>query len=261
MKNTNIGIINMIIETNLKESYFNKELLTEIKENVDKLLNTIKDSPILQLEHQVFNNLNSKHIENELLATRYIDNNIKLFEIYTIDEINTENEKLKNILPINENQLSNKENVDFFNAVDILIKESVRHPSKVNINLQHESFGIVLKHIQKPKEKIIESDDLKMINEDVIEIAVAKFNEKYEKLNENEKQLFQKLIKTSDLEKKELLETYKKDTLNILEKNQDKEHVKENITKAIKKINEMEYKEDNVISDIIDLHELKTKLI
>ena len=260
MKNTNIGIINMVIETNLKESYFNKGLLTEAKENTNKLLSIIKDSTILQLEHQVYNNLNGKHIENELLATRYIDNNIKLFEVYTIDEIDAENEKLKSILTINENQLSNKESIDFFNAIDILIKESVRHPNDININLQHESFGVVLKHIQKPKEKIIESDDLKMINEEVIEIAVKKFNEKYEKLNENEKQLFKKLIKASDSEKKELLESYKKDALNVLE-NLNKEQVKENISKAIKKINEMEYKKDNVINDIVDLHELKNELL
>ena len=84
MKNTNIGIANLVISNKLKESYFNNNLIEESKKLTTDFLDIVKSSPILQLEFKVFNNLDNKVIENDLIATRYIDSNIKLFEIYTI---------------------------------------------------------------------------------------------------------------------------------------------------------------------------------
>jgi hypothetical protein len=54
-------------------------------------------------------------------------------------------------------------------------------------------------------------------------VFVDKFNEKYAGLNEDEKNLLQLLIKTNDKEKKELLESYRTESLTLLEAiNKDK---------------------------------------
>jgi hypothetical protein len=107
---------------------------------------------------------------------------------------------------------------------------------------------------------LVENLELDEINEDVLEIAVDKFNKKYGGLEENDKNLVNSLIKASTQEKQELLETYKSETLEILNEIED-DSTKENVEKAIKKINEMQYNKDTVDDDIIELHELKKELV
>ena len=262
MENINIGIINMIIANKIKNSYLTNESLTESKQYAQNLLVTIKNSPILQLEFEVYNNLNSKYIENESLATRYIDNNIKLFETYTIDELETEHNKLKDFVKTNsltEGVTIAGEKTVLFNAIDYLIKESLNIPNQINVNKVHESYTTVLNHLMTPKNKVLNVEDIEMVNEEIIEIATNKFNQKYGQLDGDSKKLFQTLIKSTDEEKKSLLETYKAEGLAVLQ-NLNKENVKENVTRAIKKINEMKYNKENIDNDIIDLYELKRGL-
>lgn len=263
MKNANIGIANLIISNKLKNSYFNNNLIEESKKLTLDFFNVVKNSPILQLEFKVFNNIENKHIENEVTATRYIDNNIKLFEVYTIQEIDAERRKLKPFIsegiPAFYNEIEQNK-LKLYNAIDELITESLSVPEDINVDKIHESFEYVNNHIKEPKKRLVENLDMEIINEDVIEIAVDKFNEKYKSLNEDDRNLFQKLIKANDKEKEELLETYKNESLTLL-KNVNNDSVKENITKAIQKIKEMKYNKFNIDDDIISLHELKKDLL
>jgi hypothetical protein len=260
MENANIGIVNLIISNKLKDSYFNNMLIEESKKVAFDFFDVVKSSPILQLEFKVFNNLEGKHIDNDIIATRYIDNNIKLFEIYTIDEINKEREKLKPFIV--EGIVSDDDDkVQLYNAIDTLIKESLNDNDKIDIDKIHESFTLVLNRIKEPaKKELLENVDVKPVDEDVIEIAVDKFNEKYDTLNEEDKNLLKTLIKSNDKEKQALLETYKTESLAILE-GVTKESAKEGVAKAIQKIKEMVYKKDNVEDNIISLHELKKELL
>jgi len=260
MKNVNIGTANLIVSNKLKDSYFNNNLIEESKKLTFDFFDVVKDSPILQLEFKVFNNIETKHIENDLAATRYIDNNIKLFEVYTIEEIEKEREKLnafisEDIIPVDDDK------VKLYSAIDGLIYESLNDYNKIDVDAIHEAFTLVLNHIKTPKTKLLENlEERKTINEEVIEIAVEKFNEKYESLNEEDRNLLQLLIKSSDKEKKELLENYKKENLAILE-GLNKDNVKDSVTKAIQKIKEMIYDREKVDDNIISLHELKKELL
>lgn len=258
MKNINIGIVNFMISNKLKDSYFNNNLIEESKKITSNFIDVIKNSPILQLEFKVFNNIESKHIENDVTATRYIDQNIKLFEIYTIQEINEERKKLKPFVFEMNDSSNNK--ILLYNAIDNLIKESLNDYGDVDVDCIHESFTTVLNHIKEPKKVLVESIEVQEINENVIEIAVNKFNEKYESLNEEDRGLFQKLITYNDKEKEELLEYYKDENLLILEK-VNKDSVKDNILKAIQKIKETKFNKANVNDDIIGLYELKKELL
>ena len=69
MKNTNIGIANLVVSNKLKNSYFNHELIEESKKLTTDFFNAVRNSPILELEFKVFNNLENKTIENDLAAT------------------------------------------------------------------------------------------------------------------------------------------------------------------------------------------------
>ena len=262
MENANIGIVNLIISNKLKDSYFNDKLIEESKKIAFDFLDIIKSSPILQLEFKVFNNMENKHIENDVVATRYIDNNIKLFEVYTIQEINAAHEKLATLykeVPTFSSQIE-QDKLKLYEAIDNLIRESLQDYDNINVDNIHESFTLVLNHIKTQRKSLIENIEIKPIEEDVIEIAVNKFNERYESLDENDRNLLTTLIKSNDKEKQTLLEIYKTETLTILE-SINKDNSKDSVVKAIQKIKEMVYKQENVDDSIISLHELKKELL
>lgn len=256
MKNVNIGIVNLMVSNKLKESYFNNTLITESKKVVSDLFEVVKGSALLQMEFKAFSNLENKHIENDQIATRYIDNNVKLFEVYTLEEIEEERKKL-NVF-INEDEIPvDDDAVELYEAIDVLIKESITESDKVDIDSVHEAFILVLNHVKTPKQTLLENVDIEALNEDVLEIAVGKFNEKYATLNEGDKNLLQTLIKSNNKEKQRLLETYKTETLTILE-GVDTNNM---VAKAIEKIKEMVYNKKDVDDNIIGLYELKKEIL
>ena len=167
MKNTNIGIANLVVSNKLRDSYFNNALIEESKKLTTDFFEVVKKSPILQLEFKVFNNLENKTIENELIATRYIDSNIKLFEVYTIKEIDAEREKLNEFLDngveiTSENALLNPDKIELYEAIDNLIRESLNDYDKVDVDNIHESFEFVLNHVKTPKtQKLTETVEAK----------------------------------------------------------------------------------------------------
>lgn len=255
MRNLNIGIVNLFVSNKFSESYFNNSYLSESKELVSDFVSTIKSSPILQLEFKVFNNIENKYIEDDLIASRYIDNNVKLFEIYTIDEINKEHEKLLHFVNEDVTIDQNDEKVQLYNSIQTLINESMLDYVDIDVDKIHESFTQVLNHIKKPKNESEQKTEI--INEEVINIAVDKFNKKYSLLNEDDKDLFQKLVKYTDEDKKDLFETYKQRNLKLLE---TYDTSTEKINKAIEKINNMSFSVENINNDIINLHELYTSI-
>ena len=265
MKNINIGIANLIVSNKLNESYINNENLGESKKIASNFLGVVKKSPILQLEFKIFNSIEKKIIENEVLAKEYIDKHIELFEIYSLEEVEAEHVKLNGLLQeemfteLTEEDY-NPEKVKLYDAINTLITESLKSSDKCDVDKLLESFTLVFNHIKSPKKALLENVDVEPLHEDVIEIAVTKFNEKYATLDESDKKLLKTLINANIKEKKALLETYKTETLTILE-GVNEDSVQDNITKAIKKIKEMVYAEKNVDDNIIGLHDFKKELL
>lgn len=258
MKSINIGIVNLVVSKKLKDAYFSNSLIEESKEITNDFFNVVKNSPILQLEFKVFNNIENKHIENDLVATRYIDNNIKLFEVWTLQEVEKEHDKLKPFLTEDIQVDDNK--VLLYIAIGNLIKESLSNYDTVDVDNIHESFTLVLDHVKSTKQTLTESIDTDIIDENVIEIAVDKFNARYESLIDGDKSLLQKLIKYDNNQKANLLEEYRKEDLTLLE-SIDKESVNDVKTQAVQKIKEMIFNPQTVDDDIINLHELKKDLL
>jgi vacuolar-type H+-ATPase subunit H len=266
MKSTNIGIANLVVSNRLKESYFNNEMIEESKKLTTDFFSVVKSSPILQLEFKVFNSLENKTIENEVVATRYIDNNIKLFEVYTLREIELERGKmnqflLENVTPHIKDADYDLDRIKLYEAIDTLITELLNDYDKVNVDNIHESFETVLNHIKTPKKHALtESKETEYVDDNIIEIAINKFNEKYDSLNEDDRYLLKRLVKSTDKEKQELLEEYKTECLSILESVR-KDSIEEKILKTIQKIKEMKHNSQTVDDDIIGLHDLKRGLL
>jgi len=256
MENVNVGIVNLIIANELKNSFSKNELNESVQTLTKELLSIIKESPILQLEYKVINNIENKFIENELAATRYIDNNIKLFEIYTIDEIEKEHNKLKGL--VNENITVDDERLDLYNSIHTLIIESLNDYEKINVDEIHEAFTYTLNHVRTPKNnKTLTNDD--SINESIIEIAIDKYNQKYSSLNEEEKSLIKKLASSNEREKRELFESYRNENISIF-KGIEENGIEEKVSKTLVKLNEMTFNKETAIDDILKLYELKEGL-
>ncbi|MFW6219857.1 MAG: hypothetical protein ACOC33_03375 [bacterium] len=260
MEQINIGIANLIMSNLLKESYYDDSLINEAKNTTSNFLDVVKNSPILQLEFKTINGIENKHIDNDILASRYIDNNIKLFEVYTKEELDKEHNKIKKFIKESEIDKINNDKIKLYKSIGTLIEESVSDYEVINVDKIHESFEYVLEYIKKPKLGVSENEDSDIINEEVIEIAVNKFNEKYNQLDEQDVSLFKRLVTSSDDEKKELFEEYKNKNLEILNKiNED--NTSDKIRKTIDKINEMKINDDSIDSDIINLYELHKGII
>ena len=266
MKSINIGIANLVVSNKLKDSYFNNSMIDESKKLTTDFFSVVKSSPILQLEFKVFNAFENKTIENEVVATRYIDNNIKLFEVYTIREIDRERGKmnqflLENVVPTIKDVDYDLDKIKLYEAIDTLITESLNDYDKVDVDKIHESFEIVLNHIKTPKKQALtESKENEYVDSNVIEIAINRFNEKYDSLNEDDRNLLKKLMKSNDREKLGLFEEYKTECLAILE-GVKKDSIEEKILKTIQKIKEMKHNSTTLDDDIIGLHELKRGLL
>lgn len=259
MKLINVGVANLYISDKLKMSYFDNGFINESKKSANEFLDVIKNSPILTLEFKVFNNIENKEIDNDWIATRYIDSNIKLFEIFTVDEINAEHKKLSKF--VNKKINLDEEKVKLYNSITNLIIESISDTENVNVDQIHESFTHVLNHIKKDKNKAITESSVGIeINDDIIEIAIDKFNEKYDSLNEDDKKLIKNLLNFDYSEKKKLFEEYKQSTIDCFNK-LDTEKYNEKISLATNKINEMANDRITIDDNIIKLHELKKGLL
>ena len=263
MKNINVGIISLIVSENFKNEYFGTNILSESKISINNFFETIKTSPILRTEFKIFSNIENKHIDNDVTATRYIDNNIRLLEVYTLEEVLEEREKLKMFLKEDFNGENYGEKIKLYECIDNLLLESLKVHEDIDVDKLHESFDYVLNHIKRPIEKREDNVDVvnfENINENIIKIAIDKFNNKYKNLLEEDKKFLTSLIKSSESKKRGLFEEHKNDALFIVE-NTEYEGTINKKTMVIEKIRGMNYNKDTVNDDIIKLYELKKGLI
>lgn len=249
----NIGLTKLHLLGILNEYHTNNKL-NESSAKITDFISIINSSPILQLEFKVISNLESKHIDEDLLASRYIDSNIKLFEVYTLKEINQEHDKLKQF--ISEDMEKESHKYKLYESIGNLITESLKPIIDVDVNLMHESFSVVLKHIKenKPQESTVE-----VLDENIIRIAIDKFNEKYSMLEEDDKTMLLNTIRLNEKEKETVLNESKKEILALLSEVTDVT-IKDKIDKTIQKLNEIKYEPETINSNIIDLYELKKSL-
>lgn len=266
MGNLNIGNINLIISEKFKRRYFGNLNESHDSSNVsiNKFLKLIKESPILKTEFKVLRNIENKHIPDEASAIRYIDNNIKLFEIYTLNEVFEEKKKLLELYDREFDVGEYKDKINLYRLIDDLIIQSLSDHEKIDVDLLHETFNQVLEHVRTPKNerKYKDTDliDLENVDETIIKMGIDKFNERYATLTENDKKFLFVLIESDDEKKKELFEDYKNKNIKILNETSDA-HLVDRKHKALEKIKSMIYNKDTIDDDLIKLHELKKGLI
>jgi len=260
----NFGFIKDALVKSSTSLYLNENKLNN---DLKDFLNVVKSSPILTLEYIVYKNLENKKIKDDLLATRYIDENISLLKKYTKKEIIEENNKLNKYVR-DFDITDDKKNL--YESISYIIIENAQGNNYKNIDKLHESFETVLNYIKNESNNLNESKSIfeeykdKFMNFDfVFKTAVDKFNKKYSHLSEGEKRILKVLIKENEQDKKELYDSLINETLdkvkNLLVK-EDNPDISNKLERVKTKLNESKYNNETIIDDIIKLNNLKESL-
>lgn len=263
MGKVNIGFAKACISNTLKEEFLLTNTLNESKKLSSDFFKLLESSPFLQLEFNVYKNLENKTISNDVLATRYIDNNISQFSKYSKNDLIREHAKINKFCKDNDDLTTAQANL--YEAIDDLISETVKNDENgvPNIDTIHESFSTILDHIKSTKSntskksELIESNSYD-INE-VLKIAINKFNQRYSSLDEDEKKITKVLALGNMEEKKNIFESLKNDNLEILN-SIESSGIENKIEETTKKLNKMSFNDESSIKDVINLYELKKSL-
>jgi hypothetical protein len=239
---------------------FNKQITNNIiRENneinlLEKFIKILKNSDILMLEYLVFNNLENKTIITSESATRYINDNLKLFNKYNKKTVISENKKLSKIFDV----IGSIEKNELYEAIDYLILENCSDNKLPNIDKLHDSFEVVLEHLKKNKEtnkhNIEENLDFDMSH--VINYKIHETFKKHSNLSEQEQKILKTIVNSNLEEKINLYETLKEEILNKLKSLP----INEKIEKVKNKLNSIVINENNFEEEIIKIQELKSSL-
>jgi hypothetical protein len=252
MNNINIGIANLVISNKIIENSLNEGVGM-----VSEIFEILNGSELLQLEFNVFDNIENKTISEDIKAMRYVDNNVKLFETYTMRELDAEHAKLKRFIKKEDVKKIDKYRLKLYESIGNLVQESLKISTDVDVNIIHESLDFVIDHIKKGK--ISESKAVEELYDDeVIEIAMNRFNETYSELNESETEFLRKVINCTD--KEEMFNELISENILLL-KNINDGKIEGKITKTIDRINEMKYSEQTFDDDILKLYDLKMGIL
>ena len=249
----NFGDIKESILIDLTESYLSKK--EEYDNIIDGYIGIVNESKVLKLLNETYDKLTNKTIESDNLATRYVDNIVRLFESITLNEYNREIKKLE--IFVNENNIkinTNKLNED----ITVLIKNTLKSNKTPNVDKLHESFVNVLENV-KTKKTINESNEKQydVLNENVLKIAISNYNKKYSDLSESDNRVLKILIENNHANKLDLLEELKTENIRIInEINED--NVK--IEMAVDKINKMPISEKEINESIITMYDFNCEL-
>ena len=252
MKNINFGKIKKYVISNTTKNLLENEEKGEIGIDLNNFLNLVMNSEILMKENEIFKNLSKKGLfENENVAHRFIKTNFdKIHKNFSVSEVISEHQKLEKF---NYSEFSLSENEEkIFSIINTIIEEGIGYSATESM----KGYEIILNNLlsETIEEKI--ETEVESLDEAVIEKAIEIFNDTY-KLSESDSNLFNIITEGTDNEKETLLETTKKNIINILEST-NYEHSK--IEKTIKKLNETIYNKNTFDKEIIKLVNLKDNL-
>ena len=155
MNNINFGIAKSVVAHITTQSMLDNKL-NQSSGVAKDFLRIIENSQVLQNEFDVYGNIEGKNIESEVLAARYVENNIKLMHKFTTNEINEAHNHLvkfieKNIL-FEDVNISNEKMV-LYNSINNLI---VNDDTKINEN--HIATENIVNYLKYSKENEMTTD-------------------------------------------------------------------------------------------------------
>jgi len=264
MSKYNLGIAKTSILSKLNE-----------QSSIKGFIGLLKESDLLKTELEIFNNIENKHIPNEDLAIKYIDENINLMKAkgYTKEKFLEENSKFTPL--VEQAGVGSSVKDELYKNINTLIYESLQGKKTTNVNKLHDSFVYVLEHVKNNKEQVVETvtvpSDI-VTHDFLIKKAIQDFNKKYSGvLSEHEMTVLNSIINETTEKRKTTFNSIKEKALNELnnvkgefkinktldiKEQRELDQYLSKVNESINKISTLQYKEETYEQDIIDLVDL-----
>ena len=262
MENMNLGIVKAIISNKISNEFLNESSISSSvansKTHIGKFTNILTNSPVLMLEYEMINNIENKHIKSELLASKFIDENVKIFSTYSKSDVEVANKMLNQFEFENGVESIPSDVKKLYESINTLIYETVNEDT--NINVKQEAYSNILTYlthnVNESEEKNISIELVEGIDLDsVIEIATNKFNDKFNSLTEDEKEVLTTVVYGNNNNKTNLFESLKTESLELLNHTKT-EGIEDKVHEGISMVNKMEFTDENIIK----LFNLKSSL-
>jgi len=179
------------------------ELMKENKSlTLDSFVESVNSSPNLKKQQLIFKNIQEcKPFSKERLAERFINQNLSMFSNSNWQDMLRENMSIRKALLGNPDisHVQAKSDGRIFEAINTLI-ESVTNKAFSNFEGEAEAYEMIVSHLTREVVKestSTEVDDAPSINNAwkyITKSAVNNFNERYEHLNESEKEVLTVLL-------------------------------------------------------------------
>lgn len=250
---TNFGHIKDTFNNILSESILTKN--NEGKKLFKKYIQVLKEDSSLKREYLIYKNLTTKKFNNESDAKDYIKENIDLL-------INNNPSKglnkLKSIL--GDKELVN-ENDEIYKHLNIL-----RNTKKTPNSLEkiQKSLNFFKERMLK-EEIVVESEyDTTGVPPSILtKLAVNKFNNKYENITEEEKNIIKNILNGNEEDKKETYTNLKNECIDIIDnrlnENSDLD-LKDKLLKVKDKLLRTSFNEETFSTDIDSIYNLKNSV-
>jgi len=203
-----------------------KELMEENKSTtLEKYVSKTQLSPDLKKQQLIYKNIQEcKPFPKERLAERFLNQNLSMFKDSNWNNMIFENKQLRYELlgaPDVSHVVANNNNGKLFEAINTLI-ESVTNKGFSDFESEGEAYEFVLEHLTREvaaEEVSSEKDDAPMLKgawKFVTKLAVNNFNERYEHLNEGEKEVLSVLL-SNNKDKVDYFNAIKKESIELID--------------------------------------------
>lgn len=259
------GTLKDLFTEKLIESYSNKS--EEGKILFKKFINTIKESETLKTAFIVYKNIENNTIKSEIRANDYLKESISLFDRFDkSNSLVSENKKLISILKEHNVDLSELSKKELHKNLEIVLTTDKKAST---LNKIEESKSELISWLMSEKESEVIEENNEYVKEGIntkkfLEIVTSKFNEKYSKLTEEEKNILKVLRENNEEEGKKIVSDLVKETVSILntkiESHKDNLNIKEKLLETKDIVYSMLEDNGDLNNNILKLYDLKNNL-
>jgi hypothetical protein len=238
---------------------------------LNAFLTEVKKNPLLKKQYLIYKNFEEGYCKKESLAERYINQNLKLLEGCSWNDIVDLNKNIRYSLLEQAHVEGQKGKEDFYEAIHTLIKSQTQ-PGFVDISKSQDAYDFLVQHLLIPKNKEEKKSDLgeneypKFLSwKFITEMAVNNFNQRYSHLNNSEKFLLKVLLSPEENKKNYFIDL-KTESLqnleNVLTNYKNNEIVQDSLNKFVDKISKMDENSlsgsdlDDAIIHLVELKDL-----
>jgi hypothetical protein len=183
---------NLLIEAVVLKDAKNKQLF-------GSYVKAIKENKVLKTQFLIYNNIENKVEENQFKAGLFLQENLKLMDGFTKEQILEANTKLASKINDIPEVIENKE---LYENISTLI---FNNKLSENIDAVVEATSSVIQYITENKAKVIE-EVIELPTHMITSMMVEKYNSKYSTIDESEFKIIKSLIDSSDEVKKTVYE-------------------------------------------------------